>query len=370
MNNLPPQKASGEGLRTTGWLIVLIWGLATARAFLIPICISALLAFLVIPIVTLMRKRRVPEWIAVICAALVLLLPIAGIVYALVREGQTLVQDFPSIMTSFNHALSEFAQSSWATRLGISSEALDLKSLAEKIGSRAGEGIAFVIGGLSIVMDASSQAALVLIFALLMVASRRHLRASGEKILARVESIQAARLLDEVTTLIERFLVARLLIVAFIGAVDAIALRAFGVNYSFLLGAFFGVMTLVPAVGFIIALIPTLIVALATGHSIGATLVVTGILVAMSIVEGNILSPKLVGQKLNINALTCFIGLFAGGLLWGIWGMLLSVPILGVMRIVFSAVPDLQPWGDLLADKEDHSLANSMIAFKLKKKPD
>jgi predicted PurR-regulated permease PerM len=94
---------------------------------------------------------------------------------------------------------------------------------------------------------------------------------------------------------------------------------------------------------------------LVTGHSVSQTLVMTAILFGISAIENYVLTPKLVGNRLNLNALTCFIGLFAGGLLWGIWGMFLSIPILGVVRIVFAAIPALEGWGELLSDKLDTS---------------
>jgi predicted PurR-regulated permease PerM len=131
-------------------------------------------------------------------------------------------------------------------------------------------------------------------------------------------------------------------------------LALFGVSYSVILGAFVGAMTLVPAVGFIISLIPVIVVALATGHSLLNTVAIVAALVGCNMIDNYYLTPKFVGNRLNINALTSFVGLFAGGLLWGIWGMFLSIPMLGVLRIAFSAVPKLRPWGELLADKTDH----------------
>jgi predicted PurR-regulated permease PerM len=353
-----------NGLATAGWLIVVTWGLATARDFLIPICIAGLFSFMITPVVEVLRRHRVPEWVALTASALLLVLPFAGVGFELIKQGQKLVADFPSIMTSFQHILTGIANHSWAQKLGLSTDALDLQSLLQKISQDAGKGVALLVGGLGIIMDASSQTALILIFAILMTASRNHLRTSAENILKSIESIEAPALLDEVTSLIGRFLSARILIVCVVGIADGIALRAFGVDYSFLLGALIGFMTLVPNIGFFLALVPTLIVTLATGHSGSSTLVLTGILVLVSFIEGNVLSPKLVGSHLNINTLTSFIGFFAGGLLWGVWGMLLSVPILGILRIVFSAIPSLQPWGDLLADKKDHRLADALARSK------
>ena len=112
-----------------------------------------------------------------------------------------------------------------------------------------------------------------------------------------------------------------------------LVIRVFGVNYSFTLGLFIGIMTLLPQVGFLVSLVPVLVVTLATGHSLLSTTFLVGTLLLIEALQGNLLSPKLLGNRLNINTLSTFLGVFAGGLLWGVAGMFLGVLILGVLRI-------------------------------------
>jgi predicted PurR-regulated permease PerM len=229
----------------------------------------------------------------------------------------------------------------------------NIEAIVRRLEGSASQGIQILISGLGAIVGAGSQLALVLLFAVLMLASRKHLYRSSKKILKQSMHVEQPQLLEEVVDLFEQFLLARLLIVAIIGGADTIILFAFGIEYAILMGSFLGVMTLIPAVGFIIGVIPPIIVSFALHHSFLETLFMFLALFVMSIIEGNVLTPKMVGKKLNINALSTFVGLFAGGLLWGAWGMFLSIPVLGVLRIIFNAVPSLQPWGDLLAEKDE-----------------
>ncbi len=357
MNRFP------RGLLTTALLVIVTWGIATARPFLVPVCIAALLGFLITPLIRILTRIHVPEWLAVTLGTILLLIPIPAVSYMLIRQATSLFQDIPLLMNSLNKLLNTFNKSKLGQSIHIS-DYLNPAALLEKLSVVAGESIQVILSGLNAVLNTGSQIALILLFTILMIMSRKHLRTTFEKILARYESIQGASMLDEVTTLIERFLLARLLIVIIVAAVDTIALIGFSVPYSFLMGTFLGIMTLLPAIGFILALIPPVIVSFAEGHTLASILFLVIVLLIMSIIEGNILSPKLVGIQLNINALSSFLGIFAGGLIWGIWGMLLCIPFLGVLRIIFSAVPTLQPWGDLLADKEDKKLS-----LKLMKRP-
>lgn len=347
-------------------LVVLLWGLSQSGAFLIPVCIAALLAFLLAPLVKLMRRNGVPEIVAVIGGAIVLVLPFSAIGYLLFLQSQRFIVDFPHLLRSLETTLHHFAESSVGQKLHLDGY-LDPEILGRRIAAEARQGVSLVISGLGAVLGATSQLALVLLFTVLMVASRHSLRRSGDKIF---EALGPA-LLNEVTALIERFLVARLVIVLIVAAVDSLILVGFGLEYALLMGALLGVLTLVPAIGFILGLLPPVVVAVASGNTALTTAMMALALFVISIIEGNVLTPKLVGHSLNINALATFVGLFAGGLVWGVWGMVLAIPVLGVLRIVFAAIPRLQPWAELLAAESITPARRNTPASRLRgRRPD
>ena len=339
-----------RGLGNAALLVVLFWGINAAELFLVPVCVAAMLAFLLAPLVRLLKAARAPEWLAITASAILLLLPFSVIGIMLIDQGQALIRDFPRIVRSLDRMLSSFSNSAIAHQLNLSA-VVDLTTLTNRLAQRAGQGIQILLTGLGALLNAGSITALVLLFTVLMLAARTHLRQSGETILARAQYVEAAAVLDEVSLLIERFLLSRVFIVLIIGGADLVILLAFGIGYAALLAAFLGVMTLVPAIGFILAVIPPIVVALTTGHSPLATVLLVGALFVMSIIEGNVLTPKMAGKSINLNVMTTFVGLFAGSLLWGLWGMFLAIPIMGIVRIAFSASPGTAAWGDLMSDK-------------------
>ena len=343
-------KGEQSRLATTAFLIVLTWGLSEGRSFLIPLCIAALVAFLMVPLVKALRKIGAPEWLAVSLTFLVLLLPLLGSLYILAREVQSVVHDFPNIQRGIKQAITTLTTSSLGVRLNLATH-LDPAQLTKRLVSGAGEALQMTLKGLGVILSAGSQGLLVLLFAVLMLVARAHLRLCGERILASSRPLVAKEMLDAITQLIERFLMARFLIVLIIAMADLAILVAFRIDYAFLLATFLGIMTLVPAIGFILALIPPVVMSIIDGHSAWMTTAMSLALFGMSIVEGNVLTPRMVGKQLNLNALTTFVALFAGSLLWGMWGMILAIPVTGILRIAFNASPRLRPWGDLLADK-------------------
>jgi predicted PurR-regulated permease PerM len=156
------------------------------------------------------------------------------------------------------------------------------------------------------------------------------------------------------SSMVERFLLARFIVVLLVGAMDTLGLHVFHVPYALLLGALLGFLTLVPSIGFILGLIPVVIVSFTVGNSLLQTVLIALPLAGMSAIDTYILTPKMVGNRLNLSPLMTFLGIFAGGLLWGISGMLLSVPILGIASVVFDSTPGLEPWADLLSG-ENHA---------------
>lgn len=346
-------------------LVVVVWGLWAGQSFFIPLSLSALLAFLASPLLRFLEGRKVPEWLALVVATLAFLLPVAWVFYMLVRQIQALISDYPAIVTTLQKWAADLANTPWGQRLHLNRQ-FTFDAVVSHIGSGAGEGVKILAHGLRTILEASTEGLLILIFAVIMLASRDHVYESCEKILVRFETIEAKNLLQAVTEMIEKFLVTKLLVIAIVGVFSFFFLQVLGLKYAFLLGMITGILTLIPEVGFAISLLPVAVVAIATGHSFGSILALLGSMVVVHLIEANVFTPKLVGKKLNLNILSTFVGLFAGGLLWGVWGMLLSVPVLGIMRIVFSASPALEPLAFFLSEKEDKQLGLGLMSKALR----
>jgi predicted PurR-regulated permease PerM len=360
MGRMPPVRFPQE-LAVAVLLVVLSWGLWAGQAFFVPLLLAALLAFLASPLVRWLGKAKIPEWLAIIFAALFLALPVGFVGYMLLRQAQALVADYPAIVEALQTWIKHLGETSIGMQLHLT-EHLTMAALAEQLGNGAGEGMKAMALGLRTALDTGTETVVIFLFAILMLASRKHLYLSGEKILSSFESIEAASVLGAVTNLIEKFLLTKLVVIAIVTVLALLILQLLGLKYAFLVALITGLMTLIPGLGFGVSLALTLVVAMATGHGALSVVVIIGSMGAVHLLEANVLTPKLVGKKLNLNALATFVGLFGGGLLWGVWGILLSVPLLGILRIVFSAAPRLQPWAFLLSAHEDRQLGLELMS--------
>jgi predicted PurR-regulated permease PerM len=97
-----------------------------------------------------------------------------------------------------------------------------------------------------------------------------------------------------------------------------------------------------------------LLFALLLGDSIITPLLVIAVFGTVQFLEGNFISPRIVGSKVSINPYMAMLALIIGGELWGISGMILFVPLIGILRVVFEQIDDLKPYGYLLGNRIEY----------------
>ena len=135
-----------------------------------------------------------------------------------------------------------------------------------------------------------------------------------------------------------------------LGYASAIGLSLVGVQNAILLAGVAAIMTLIPYVGTVLGGLFPVIMALATEDSIQPALWAAGVLFFIQTVDNYFIEPNIVGGEVNLSALTTIVMLIVGGLIWGAAGMILFLPITGIIKIVCDHVEQLKPIGHLLGE--------------------
>ena len=128
---------------------------------------------------------------------------------------------------------------------------------------------------------------------------------------------------------------------------------AFGIKFAFFWGFLAFLLNFIPTVGSIIATIPPLLFGLIQFSSMGAVGILVVLLMAVQIVMGNVVEPKVTGSSLSLNTIVVILGLVFWGYLWGITGMILSVPLLVLTKVILSQLPDAQLLVRLMGSREE-----------------
>jgi len=333
--------------------IIVIWGLIEAQFFLVPLAFASLLAFLMMPVIRLLQKRRFPEWLIVSITGVLLIAPLALTATFLVKEAHGLVREWPHLEELAVQNVDRLLATSWAQSLSLKDH-FDGRELSGQFGHQAGEGMRWAFLSITKVFSIGSHLILILFFAIVMIASREHMRWCLERILKNGDALFSLETFDAATGVLENFLAARMFIIAFVFVADFVILKSFGMNYSTLLSLLLALMTLVPVLGFFVGVGPVILVGLAQGIVPLHLLFIFLCVGSISSFQDHILAPKLIGWRLNLNFLMTYIAIFAGERMWGISGMFLGIPVLGVIRILMSASPRYQEWGNFLQQEDEN----------------
>lgn len=155
----------------------------------------------------------------------------------------------------------------------------------------------------------------------------------------------------EADRVIRGYITGQLLVILLITTLDTLGLLIIGIDYAFFFGLLSGLLTVIPYIGNFIGGSLPVIMALVTKDSAWYAVAVIALYAVVHFIEGNFIAPRIMGHRVSVNALAAIVGLLVGGKILGIAGMIMAVPVIGMMRIVLSFSEKLSPFVILLEDK-------------------
>lgn len=150
----------------------------------------------------------------------------------------------------------------------------------------------------------------------------------------REETLQ--RTFKDITEQVQKYIITKFLISLTVGLIMGFILWAFDVEFFIIWAAFAVILNFIPNIGSVIAVIMPALMTLVQYESFGYALLVTLVLIVVQNIIGNIIEPKIFGDRLGLNPLVILLSLLLWGYLWGIVGMFISVPLTAVLKIIFS----------------------------------
>jgi predicted PurR-regulated permease PerM len=176
---------------------------------------------------------------------------------------------------------------------------------------------------------------------------RKLVRLSGDTLARRKVTLE---LIDEIGESVAKSISHLTLASIIVGVVTAVAFYLMGVNYAGLWGLAAGLFNFVPYVGPLIVSAGVFLGTIVQFGDVTTAALVAGVSVAITSIEGFLFTPIVFGRSARVNPVAIFIGFLFWGWLWGLWGMLLALPLLMIMRVVADKVDELAPLAELLSD--------------------
>ncbi|MBC7600763.1 MAG: AI-2E family transporter [Polaromonas sp.] len=340
-------------------LFVLHW----AKAVFIPIMLSVLFSYAFSPVVNWLELKRVPRWLGAAVLLLGILGAIGSTTYALSNNAAQLLESLPVAVQKIRNAMKVKTGSPNSTLETVQKAAAQIEQATQE-GARPGNR-----GALRVVVERSSfnikdylwtgtiglvaligQATVVIFLTYFLMLSgdtfrRKLIKLAGPTLSIKKVTLQA---LHEITGQIQRYLQVQLLTSALVGVVTWLALLAIGLENAAVWGIAAGVLNLVPYVGSLITAVATALVGFLQFGTVNMAMVVGGASLVIHTIVGNIITPWLTSRASRLSPVAVFVALLAWGWLWGVWGLLLGIPIMMIVKSVCDRVDDLKPLGEFL----------------------
>jgi AI-2 transport protein TqsA len=319
-----------------------------ASPIVIPVIIAASLAYILSPAVSLLKKLKIPHALAVILVLLISFFIIGAIGYLLFAQTNSLIQDLPmywnSIVEFSTQLLNEYK--AFLPQTGN----LDLRSFQLKDFSGVTK---YLFRGISSTVSLLFSLFLILFLTFFILNDQDMLKEKLISAFGKSEKETAGNILSEINKQIRAFLLVKFATSAGLAVIFTIGLLIIGVNYAYIWGPIAGLLNLIPYIGSIIGAIPPLIVAGVEFKAIMPMIWVLLLFVIFQNLEGNIISPKLIGDKLNLSPLAVLVSVMFWTWLWGAIGIILAIPITASIKVICDNVESLEPIGILLGGKKD-----------------
>ena len=321
--------------------------LYVSQSIIVPLIYATIIAIVLSPIVDFFVRKKINRIIAITLTMTIVIILLVLLIAMLSAQASMFSESFPQLIIKFNQLLVQteswisgnFNISTYKIKAWINETNAEILS-----GSRTFIGQTLInIGSVLVVLVLIPVYIFMILYYQPLLIEFIHRLFSADKRAAVNEVLTATK------RIIQSYLVGLLLEAFLIAILNSTSLLILGIDYAILLGVIGAIVNVIPFLGGIISVTLPMLIALATKSPTYALLVLAAYLL-IQFIDNHYIIPKVVASKVQINALVSVVVVLAGGALWGIPGMFLSIPLTGILKVVFDHIDGLKPWGYLLGN--------------------
>lgn len=380
-----------------GTLFFLFVGLTKGKSFLIPLTTAIILSMVMNPVAVKIHSWGISRGWAIFLADFLIVLFIAVMIFMLAIQAGKVAENWPQIQKKLQPKI-EQVQNFLNTKLSISS--LQQSGQQQESGQRqqSGQGdlnkqgeqdaasqqgqqqsgqqpqdgqggdfiknslSGFVSGFFTVVGDML----LILVYVFFFMYYQKKFEDGLVGLASDQHKEKTRSVIHQSTVIAQKYLLGRFILIFILAGLYLAGFAVSGLQYAFFIAFIAALFSLIPYIGNIIGL------ALALGMSFisgGETGQLVGVVITFSIaqfVESYILEPYVVGDKVDLNPVVTIVVVVLGGIVWGVMGMILAIPVIGILKVVFDNVDSLKPFGYVLDEKDIKTEGEDGWANKIK----
>jgi predicted PurR-regulated permease PerM len=335
--------------------LILVYG----KPFLVPVVFAGLFSMLLLPV---SRKLEGWGWNKGISVLVSILLFVSFFVIIGILMG-TQVSDIKKNAGSIEQNISDKlvqVKQFVAERFGVSQQKQE-QIIEQQQKTSSNKLTAFITGSIGYLGAALTDTLLVIVYMFLFMYFRQHLQKFVMKLVPKQEEGNARSIMEDGRMVAQKYLTGLAMMIVSLWIMYAIGFSIVGVKNALFFAILCGLLEIVPFVGNLAGTAITLIFSLGQGADMNQ---VIGILITygtVQFVQSYLLEPMIVGREVSLHPLFTIIGIVAGEFIWGIPGMILALPVLGVIKIVCDHIESLKPFGFLIGDEKEAGGGGGLI---------
>lgn len=326
-------------------LVLLVYSLSVLKEIFVPLVFALLLALLLNPLLNWFSSKKIPVVWGITLCLLIAFVVIFAIVYFLSSQIIRFTDQLPLLKHKFSVMFLQFQH--WMyDHFGMNFKSQDqlISEVKNEFKPMVGETLDTAMSTIGLVLLLPVYTALLLYYKKLMLNFLF-------EVFAEKNSMEVSVVLQETKQAIQKYMQGLLLEALIVAAMNTLALWIIGVPYALLIGTIGAILNILPYIGGITSTLLPMLIAMVTKDGFEVQIWILVAYLVIQFIDNNLLVPMIVSSRVRINALVSIVIVLLGNALWGVPGMFLSIPIIGVLKIIMDKIPELKPWGKLLGDE-------------------
>ncbi len=329
-------------------VVLTCYALVVSKPIIISLLPAIIFALLLRPLCTRMERLKIPRALSTILSILLVIIVFLSLSFFFSSQVGTITSNMDSLVNTFTSLFDKLQQ--WT---------------AHQFGIEPQEQIAYIKSSLTAVLKNSSAffsstlsatAGFFTAFFLFILALfffmyyRTFLVSFVYQLFAREHHKSLGATLTRIEEVVRKYVLGLFLVILTMATLNTIGLLLLGIKHAFFFGGLAALLTIIPYVGILIGSILPILFALATTDSLWYPIGVLMVFVVVQFLEGNFITPNIVGTQVSINPFAAILGLFIGGMLLGVIGVIFALPILAILKVICDAIDSLKPIGYVLGN--------------------
>lgn len=346
-------------------LVLIIALLYTLQGVLLPLMFSILIAISLYPVAVFLERLRFGKAFSALLAVILAIAILSGLVWFIVHQVIVIGRDGAEIQSKFL-SIFDTIQRWLHDQFGLEpTEVMErVRGQANQILSNAASYVTAAFGSLGNLLAGT---VLVPLFSFFLLYYRVFFREFFFRAFRTTPQEVVHNTLNKIYTVVQSYLLGLVTVMGIVAILNTGGLLIMGIQYAWFFGTLASLLMLLPYIGIAIGSILPALFALATKDNAWYAVGVIAWFQVVQFLEGNVITPNIVGSKVSINPLMAIISILLGGMLFGLAGLILALPLTATIKVLFDAIPSMNAFGFLIGEPEKYHLKRYSTKILLKR---